>query len=93
MSDDVKLCPFKFCSAGYEACVKSKCAWWCEWAKCCAMVGVAAELSDRLDEIRLRNDHPPCRDQGGGGTDKAYRISSCWNSNEFWNGWYGANGR
>ena len=36
--------------APYE-CDQDKCAWWCDWAKCCAMVAIPAEISDRAHDI------------------------------------------
>lgn len=32
-------------------CQENDCAWWCEWAKCCAMVAIPAEISDRAHDI------------------------------------------
>lgn len=49
-------CPLKFGSVNSLmepwACKKEKCAWWCEWIQCCAMVAIPSEISNRLDEIR-----------------------------------------
>lgn len=47
-----KLCPFKFAAYQYlRDCEKEECAWWCDWANCCAMVAVPAEISDRAHDI------------------------------------------
>lgn len=47
-----KFCPFKFAASSYlRECEEKKCAWWCEWANCCVMVAVPAEISDRVNDI------------------------------------------
>ena len=53
---DKKLCPFKFCINRYGVnvhCDEAKCAWWCDWANCCAMVAVPAEISEQIPHINL----------------------------------------
>ena len=49
-----KLCPiFVALQQSYHRhCIEDECGWWCEWNKSCAMVAIAAEVSDRLGEIR-----------------------------------------
>ena len=45
-----KICPLM--SIKYsKRCDEEECAWWCEWAKCCAMVAIPAELSDRMHDL------------------------------------------
>lgn len=45
-----KICPLM--SIKYrKSCDEEECAWWCEWAKCCAMVVIPAELSDRMHDL------------------------------------------
>ena len=49
-----KVCPFKTINITPQydmSCVKNNCAWWCEWADCCAMVTIPAEISDRAHDI------------------------------------------
>ena len=47
-----KFCPFKFAVNIYlRDCEKEKCAWWCDWANCCAMVALSSEISDRTHDI------------------------------------------
>ena len=43
--DETKRCPMKFSSAGYDACVKEKCAWWNEDAE----RGAITALVDSID--------------------------------------------
>lgn len=55
MNEDKRVCPLKFLkkdtlSEKFE-CVEENCAWWCEWAKCCAMIAIPAEISDRAHDI------------------------------------------
>lgn len=55
MNEDKRVCPLKFLKKvtlleNFE-CVKENCAWWCEWAKCCAMVAIPAEISNRAHDI------------------------------------------
>lgn len=55
MNEDKRVCPLKFLkkvtlSENFE-CVKENCAWWCKWAKCCAMVTIPAEISNRAHDI------------------------------------------
>lgn len=47
------LCPLMMSNARFDDCdcVHRECAWWCSWSKCCAMVAISAELSDRLYDI------------------------------------------
>lgn len=45
------LPPSKTCPLDRLPCKKENCAWWCEWGRCCAMVAIPAELSDRIGEI------------------------------------------
>ena len=49
---DKKNCPFKLALKtryGTPAyCDEAKCAWWCDWANCCAMVAVPAEMCERI---------------------------------------------
>lgn len=52
-----KVCPLKFkasirrdCPLDWQ-CEENDCAWWCEWAECCAMVAIPAEISDRAHDI------------------------------------------
>lgn len=56
MEDKNKACPLKFSGQNNFAqtpwCEKEDCAWWCDWQGGCALVANAAELSDRLSEIR-----------------------------------------
>ena len=49
--EDKKLCPLKFAMPGYRYCEEQECAWWCQWADCCAMVAIPAEISDRAHDI------------------------------------------
>lgn len=44
-----KYCPLRH--DGNSRCLEEECAWWCEWAKCCAMVAIPAELSDRMHDL------------------------------------------
>lgn len=49
------ICPLKFLKKstlmeGFE-CEEDECAWWCEWVKCCTMVAIPAEISDRAHDI------------------------------------------
>lgn len=52
-----KVCPLKFNIATFRdnpinwQCEEQNCAWWCEWSKCCAMVAILAEISDRAHDI------------------------------------------
>lgn len=55
--ENKKVCPLKFkpsilrdCPLDYQ-CEEENCAWWCEWADCCAMVAIPAEISDRAHDI------------------------------------------
>lgn len=48
--ENKKFCTFKF-NSYMRNCDKEKCAWWCEWANCCAMVAVPSEISDRAHDI------------------------------------------
>lgn len=53
--EDKRVCPLKFLkkdtlSEKFE-CVEENCAWWCKWAKCCAMVAIPAKISDRAHDI------------------------------------------
>lgn len=50
----LKMCPMPRTIP--NACKEEGCAWWCEWDKCCALVAIAAELSDRLSEIAVKID-------------------------------------
>jgi hypothetical protein len=52
--DETKRCPMKFSSAGYDACIKEKCAWWCAWLERCAATAIVSETSNILDIIRRR---------------------------------------
>lgn len=53
--DNKKVCPLKFLKTAsfMESfkCEEEKCAWWCQWADCCAMVAIPAEISDRAHDI------------------------------------------
>lgn len=46
------ICPLKFLKKSTLMerfkCEKDKCAWWCEWAKCCA---IFAGVNGRAHEI------------------------------------------
>ena len=45
-------CPLRMMISRYQYdCEESNRAWWCAWAKCCAMVAIPAEISDRAHEI------------------------------------------
>lgn len=46
-------CPLKKITADryYVNCDQHKCAWWCAWANCCAMVAISAEISDRAHDM------------------------------------------
>lgn len=44
-----KYCPLR--ANGTFGCLEENCGWWCEWAKCCAMVAIPAELSDRMHDL------------------------------------------
>lgn len=55
MNEDKRVCPLKFLkkdtlSEKFEF-VEKNCAWWCEWAKYCAMVAIHAEISNRAHDI------------------------------------------
>lgn len=48
-------CPLKFLkketmSEDFE-CEQDKCAWWCSWAKCCAIAAIPVEISDRAHDV------------------------------------------
>lgn len=53
MAEIKKICPMSIGGPNIHSrdCMGSKCAWWCSWANCCAMVAIPAELSDRLSEL------------------------------------------
>lgn len=45
-------CPLRMMIGRYPYdCEESNCAWWCSWSKCCAMVAIPAEISDRAHDI------------------------------------------
>ena len=47
-----KICPLLTINGITAFCEKNKCAWWCEFDNCCAMVSIPAQLVDRLSELR-----------------------------------------
>lgn len=53
--DNKKVCPLKFLKTASPIesfkCEEQNCAWWCEWAKSCAMATIPAEISDRAHDI------------------------------------------
>lgn len=49
--ENKKRCPLKFAMPGDRYCEEQECAWWCQWADCCAMVAIPAEISDRAHDI------------------------------------------
>ena len=49
------ICPLKFLKKStlmerFE-CEKDKCAWWCEWTKCCAIAAIPVGVNSRTHEI------------------------------------------
>lgn len=53
--ENKKVCPLKFLKTASPmelfSCIEEECAWWCEWAKSCAMATIPAEISDRAHDI------------------------------------------
>ena len=44
--EDIKFCPLRS-----VMCDKEKCAWWCKWLDCCAMVAIPAEIANKMEDI------------------------------------------
>ena len=63
MSENPKICPILStakhmseligCNNGAVLCQGEECAWWCEWSKCCALVAIPAEISDRMHDLEV----------------------------------------
>ena len=57
MEDERKACPLKFGGQNSFAqtpwCEKEKCALWCGFDCCCALVSVSVEISDRIHDLRV----------------------------------------
>lgn len=55
MNELEKKCPLKFLKKStlmerFE-CKRDKCAWWCEWTKCCAIAVIPAGVNSRTHEM------------------------------------------
>lgn len=56
MDKPKKWCPLLSITPTHQAkqtcdCVESQCAWWCDWDKCCALVAIPSEISDRSNDL------------------------------------------